>query len=136
MKFLVVEDDPAGAVLLRVILTEHGEVDEVSDGPAAIEAFDGAWSKGRPYDVIFLDIMMPDMNGHDVLRVIRERERELRLPHLREVKVIMTTAIDSTESVSMAFHEGRASGYLVKPIYAHAVIRELTKLGIIQGTEA
>lgn len=136
MKFLIVEDDPAGAELLSMILAEHGEVDEVNDGPAAIEAFDDAWSKGSPYDVIFLDIMMPDMDGHDVLRVIRQRERGLSLPHLREVKVIMTTAIDSAESVSMAFHEGRAAAYLVKPIYAHRVIRELAKLGIIPSAES
>ncbi|MDY0227578.1 MAG: response regulator [Desulfomicrobium apsheronum] len=131
MKFLIVEDDPAGAMLLRMILTEYGDVDEVNDGPGAIEAFDGAWSEGRPYDVIFLDIMMPDMNGHEVLKIIRERERALRLPQIREVKVIMTTALDSAESVSQAFYEGRASGYLVKPIYGHSIINEMKKLGII-----
>ena len=131
MKFLIVEDDPAGVILLRMILTEYGDVDEVNDGPGAIEAFDGAWSEGSPYDVIFLDIMMPDMNGHEVLKIIRERERALRLPQIREVKVIMTTALDSAASVSQAFYEGRASGYLVKPIYGYSIINEMKKLGII-----
>jgi len=131
MKFLIAEDDPAGAILLRMILLEYGEVGEVNNGPAAIEAFDDAWSEGKPYDVIFLDIMMPDMSGHEVLKVIRDRERALRLPQIREVKIIMTSALDSAESVSQAFHEGRASAYLVKPIYAHSVITEMKKLGII-----
>ncbi len=131
MKFLIVEDDTAGATLLKKILAEHGHVDEVQDGPSAIEAFNGAWSEGKPYDVIFLDIMMPEMNGHDVLRIIRERERALRLPQIREVKVIMTSALDSAESVSQAFHEGRASAYLVKPIHMHSVIAEMRKLGIL-----
>jgi two-component system chemotaxis response regulator CheY len=114
-----------------MILTDYGDVDEVNDGPGAIEAFDRAWSEGRPYDVIFLDIMMPDMSGHEVLKVLREKERALRLPQIREVKIIMTTALDNAESVSQAFYEGRASGYLVKPIYGRSIVNEMKKLGII-----
>lgn len=130
MKFLIVEDDPSGIMLLKTILAGYGDVDEVIDGTAAVEAFDSAWTQGKPYDVIFLDIMMPGMNGHDVLLAIRERERERRLPQVKEVKVIMTTALDNAESVSQAFLEGRASAYLVKPILRAKVLEEMRKLGI------
>jgi two-component system chemotaxis response regulator CheY len=130
MKFLIVEDDPSGIMLLKTILAGYGDVDEVIDGTAAVEAFDNAWAQGKPYDVIFLDIMMPGMNGHDVLLAIRERERERRLPQVKEVKVIMTTALDNAESVSQAFLKGRASAYLVKPILRAKVLEEMRKLGI------
>lgn len=131
MRFLLVEDDLSGVMLLRKILAEYGDIDDVTDGPEAIEAFDKAWSEGNPYDLIFLDIMMPSMSGHDVLSAIRKREQEKKLPQLKEVKVVMTTALDNADSVSQAFYEGRASAYLVKPILRHHVLEEMRKLGLI-----
>lgn len=131
MKFLIAEDDPSGILLLKMILTEYGDVDDVADGRAAIEAFERASAKGAPYDAIFLDIMMPDLNGHEVLRTIRERERRMRLPQIRQTKVIMTTALDSADNVNQAFYEGRASAYLVKPILRTAVLQEMKKLGLL-----
>lgn len=131
MKFLIVEDDPSGVLLLKKILVEFGEVGEAIDGTAALEAFDLAWNEQNPYDVIFLDIMMPDMNGHEVLKAIRDREKMRRLPQVREAKVIMTTALDNLESVTQAFHEGRASAYLVKPILRGSIVAELRKLNLV-----
>lgn len=131
MRFLIVEDDPSGICLLRTLLAEYGEVDEAPDGPAAIAAFESALAQGAPYDVIFLDIMIPGLSGHGVLRAIRERERRMRLPQIREAKVIMTTALDSPENIHQAFYEGRASAYLVKPILRAAVLTEMKKLGLL-----
>ena len=131
MRFLIVEDDLSGVMLLRKILTEYGDIEDVADGPEAIEAFDKAWSEGSPFDIIFLDIMMPSMSGHEVLAAIRKREQDRCLPQIREVKVVMTTALDNADSVSQAFYEGRASAYLVKPILRHHVLEEMKKLGIV-----
>jgi two-component system chemotaxis response regulator CheY len=129
MRFLIVEDDLSGAMLLQKILSEYGEIDEVTDGPEAVEAFERAWAEGKPYDLIFLDIMMPSMNGQQVLSLIRKKEIEMRLPQLKEVKVIITSALDSVDSVSQAFNEGRAFAYLVKPILKIHVLAEINKLG-------
>lgn len=131
MRFLIVEDDISGVMLLRKILYNYGEINDVADGPEAIEAFDRAWAEGNPYNLIFLDIMMPSMSGQDVLSIIRKKETEMRLPQLKEVKVIMTSALDSVDSVSQAFNEGRASAYLVKPILKNHVLAEMSKLGFV-----
>lgn len=131
MRCLIVEDDPSGVQLLKVILAGFGDVDEVPEGPAAIEAFESALAQGAPYDVIFLDIMIPGLSGHEVLKAIRERERRMGLPQIREVKVIMTTALDSPDNVNQAFCEGRASAYLVKPILRAAVLKEMKKLSLL-----
>ncbi|PKN43709.1 MAG: response regulator [Deltaproteobacteria bacterium HGW-Deltaproteobacteria-18] len=131
MRILIVEDDISGVMLLRKILYNYGEIADVNDGPKAIEAFEKAWNEGNPYNLIFLDIMMPSMSGQDVLSTIRKKETEMRLPQLKEVKVIITSALDSVDSVSQAFNEGRASAYLVKPILKHHVLEEINKLGFV-----
>ena len=130
MRFLIVEDDLSGVMLLRKILFNYGEIDDVSDGPQAIEAFEKAWAEKMPYDLIFLDIMMPTMSGQHVLSEIRKKEMKMHLPQLKEVKVIITSALDSMDSVSQAFNEGRAFAYLVKPILKHHVLAEIDKIGL------
>lgn len=130
MRILIVEDDLSGVMLLRKVLYEYGEIDDVADGPEAVEAFDRAWAEGKPYDLIFLDIMMPSMSGQQVLSMIRKKEMEMRLQQLKEVKVIITSALDSVESVSQAFNEGRAFAYLVKPILKQQVLAEINKLNL------
>jgi two-component system chemotaxis response regulator CheY len=128
MRFLIVEDDLSGVMLLRKVLYDYGEIDDVADGPEAVEAFDRAWAEGKPYDLIFLDIMMPSMSGQQVLSMIRKKEMEMRLSQLKEVKVIITSALDNVDSVSQAFNEGRAFAYLVKPILKHHILAEINNL--------
>lgn len=131
MRILIVEDDFIGRKVLHRLLLEYGECDVAVDGAEAVKAFDLAWESGAPYDVLFLDIMMPNMSGHDALKLIREKERTRRVPSAREVKVIMTSALDDVKNVTLAFFQGGASAYLVKPIERQKVVEELRKLGLI-----
>ena len=130
MKFLIVEDEPAGATILKMILAEFGQVEWVGDGTKALQAFQRAWETGQPYDIIFMDIMMPECNGQDVLALIRKSESERGQTRVNEVKVVMTTVLDDMDNVKKAFYEGRASAYLVKPIMRENVLEELKKLGV------
>lgn len=131
MRILIVEDDFAGRKVLQRLLKEYGDCDVAVDGVEAVAAIDLARSAGQPYDVMFLDIMMPNMSGHEALKIIRDRERELGLPSSDEVKVIMTSALDDVQSVTQSFFQGGASAYLVKPIDGDKVIEELHKLGLV-----
>ena len=101
------------------------------DGVEAIKAFDLAWEAGAPYDVMFLDIMMPNMTGHEALKIICDKERERGVPSSREVKVIMTSALDDVKNVTQSFYRGGASAYLVKPIERGKILEELNKLGVL-----
>jgi two-component system, chemotaxis family, chemotaxis protein CheY len=115
MKTLVVDDDFVCRKLLHTILSRHGECDIAVDGKEAVDAFDIASRDGRPYDLICLDIMMPDMDGHEVLRMIRSLEERSGIGGLDGVKVIMTTALSDYGNVRQAFRE-QCEGYLTKPI--------------------
>lgn len=130
MRILIVEDDFVGRKVMLKLLSEYGECDVAVDGLEAVKAFELAWEAGAPYDVLFLDIMMPNMTGHEALKIIRDMERERGVSAVREVKVIMTSALDDVRNVTQSFFQGGASAYLVKPIERRKIIEELRKLGL------
>lgn len=130
MRILIVEDDFVGRKVMQRLLREYGDCDIAVDGLEAVKAFDLAWEAGTPYDVLFLDIMMPNMTGHDALRIIRAKEKERGIPSAKEVKVIMTSALDDVKNVTQSFFHGGATAYLVKPIEREKLLDELAKLGL------
>lgn len=129
MRALVAEDEFLGRKVLSVFLNTLFEVDVVVNGLEAVEAFKLAHQEGRPYDLLLMDIMMPEMDGLEALRQIRamEQEHKIRPP----VRALMTTALDDPKTVIRSFHDGEASGYIVKPVRKDKLFEELKKLGFI-----
>lgn len=130
MKILVVEDDFGSRRLLQVILKDLGTVDTVIDGVEALEAFKLAWSDNEPYSLIFMDIMMPNMDGQTALKEIRKIEKSMGVSPKDEVPIIMTTALDDPKNVIEAFNAGGATGYVVKPIDRESLFQQLRKFDI------
>jgi len=130
MKALIVEDDFGSRRLLQAILKDVVSADVVIDGEEAIDAFQMAWKDKQPYEIIFMDIMMPRMDGQTSLKKIRELEREMGISTKDEVPIIMTTALDDPKNVIEAFNKGGATGYVVKPIDRETLFNQLKKFGI------
>jgi len=131
VKSLIVEDDFGSRRLLQTYVQGLGQADVVVDGEEAIQAFRLAWEENDPYDVIFLDIMMPNVDGQQALKAIREIERSIGIKERDQVPVIMTTALEDPRNVVEAYHKGAATSYLVKPIERRRLMEELTNLGLI-----
>jgi two-component system, chemotaxis family, chemotaxis protein CheY len=129
MKCLIVEDDFVGRKLMQKYLADYGDCDVAIDGDEAVEAFRLALENEMSYDLICLDIMMPNMNGHDTLTAIREIESKHGIGGLDGVKVIMTTALGDSENVMGSFREG-CEAYIVKPVKKEALLSEMEKLGL------
>ncbi len=119
MRVLLVEDEPHLAEMVRVGLVSEGFVVEVSADGA-----DGLWrGTAGEFDVIVLDIMLPKLNGYDVLRTLRERD--VWTP------VLMLTAKDGEYDQTDAFDLG-ADDYLTKPfsfVVLTARLRALQRRG-------
>ncbi|KPK76298.1 MAG: hypothetical protein AMJ79_07200 [Phycisphaerae bacterium SM23_30] len=130
MRALIVEDNPTSQKLMRKMLAPLGECSIADDGREGVQAFEEALLEDKPYDLVCLDIMMPRMDGHEVLAEIRRIERENHLPPEGAVKVIMTTAVHSPSSVAEAQQNG-CDGYLVKPIRKVDFYEELERLGLM-----
>lgn len=132
MKALIVEDDFISRLILQKILSPYGVCDIAVNGKEAITAFTYALENGDPYDLICLDIMMPEMDGRDALKVIRDKESQINLPPNKEVKIIMTTALDDAHEVIDAFYKGGCTSYLVKPIEKRKLTGLLKDYGLIK----
>ena len=130
MRILAVEDDYITSLVLQEILLSFGKCDLAQDGLKAIEFFAEAIQSDTPYDVIFLDIMMPEMDGQEVLGRIREIEEAQGIMGLEGVKVFMTTALDDYDNISTAFKH-QCEGYIVKPINKDKIATMLFKAGLL-----
>jgi len=131
MKALVVEDDFASRKLLQKILAPYGEVDIAVNGVEAIDAYSRALEEGSPYDLICMDIMMPEMDGQAALKRIRAIEREKDISPVQETKVVMTTALDDPKNVVEAYYKGGATSYVPKPIDKQMLLHLLKNLNLI-----
>lgn len=130
MNILIVEDDLMSRKLMSAYLEPYGVCQSASCGREALEQIVLAQLEGRRFDLVCLDIMMPGMSGQEVLRHIREVEKELGVSPDDEARVIMTSALQDAENVMGAFRE-QCDGYLVKPIEREKLIGLLIELKLI-----
>jgi CheY-like chemotaxis protein len=113
-KILVVEDEPENRLLIGMILT--------TEGYQVIPAVDGADALARlasePPDLILLDLMMPQMNGFEVLERLRAD------PTTAPVPVIVLTALAQERDIARAVSSG-AQGYVIKPFEPDELLKRI-----------
>ena len=128
MKILVVDDEMISREKMKMIMSHFGECEAVESGAEAVEKFAGAWNSWSPYDLISLDVQMPEMDGVDVLKRIREMERDKNVPESKRVKVVMVTARSDKDTIMTSIQAG-CNDYVVKPFDKTIVAKKLTQMG-------
>ncbi len=78
LRVLLVEDDFTSRLLLQTFLSRYGDCHIAVNGHEAVEAFRDALARGQRYDMICMDIMMPEMDGGEAVRQIRAMEEARR----------------------------------------------------------
>jgi two-component system chemotaxis response regulator CheY len=131
MRFLVLEDEFISRNVMTEILTPYGQVEAVETGTEAVETFRRALETNNKFDAVFLDIMVPEMSGQEVLRSIRMLEEQAGIFSLSGTKVIMTTALGDFANVKTAFKQ-QCEAYLIKPIDRDKVLSTLDGLGLLK----
>lgn len=103
-RILVVDDNRMNRLKLSLALEQQGhKVDLAEDGAQALEMV-----KNQPFDVVLLDILMPGMDGFQVLEQMKSS------PELRDIPVIVISALDDLDSAVRCIENG-AEDYLIKP---------------------
>lgn len=108
-KFLVIDDDKALLDIMGAILQSLGcQSETFNEGEKALKALE---EPGKPdqFDAIFLDVMMPEINGYEVLEKLRSSDRTKQIP------VIMLTAKAGYNEIIEGYNHG-ADYYITKPV--------------------
>ncbi len=114
MKILVIDDDPAMTDLLKLLLMPAAaDVITANSGPDGIRLANDI----KP-DVITLDLMMPDINGWQVCKAIRQ---------VSTIPILILSALDSPGLVAAALDAG-ADDYLIKPVPSSVLLAHINKL--------
>jgi two-component system, chemotaxis family, chemotaxis protein CheY len=130
MKTLILEDDFAARLVLHRILLEFGEVDVAGNGKEAMGLFFSAHEKGSPYEVAFVDLMVPEMSGQSVLYEMRAYEAQKKISKELAAKILVTTALSDKENVVQAIKNG-CDAYIIKPLTRDVVWEQLRRFGKI-----
>ncbi|MDQ7831408.1 MAG: response regulator [Desulfovibrionaceae bacterium] len=131
MKFLFVDDDESILLFLGECLAPYAVCVPAHNGAEAVSAFGRAMAGGEPFTVVFMDILMPDMDGNRVVRELRHMEQAQGVPEAGRFKLVMISVCTDTKNVNESFFDGLADAYIPKPLRADALLRELRKLGMI-----
>jgi len=130
LKCLIVDDDEVGRTLIAHYLEGVAACTTATDGSEAVKEFISAHEEGAPFDLIILDIVMPNMDGHAAGKEIRRIEKEKGIPLAQQVKIVVLTALNTPQDVMNSFMSSQPSAHLIKPIDPLKLKETLGKLGL------
>lgn len=130
VRTLVVEDDFTCRLFLQAFLSRYGECHAVVNGQEAVDAFRMSQQTGNSYDLICIDIMMPEMDGQTALKHIRELEEADGTLSSSGTKIIMITALDDPKNVFASF-KSLCDAYIFKPVDSTRLLQELKSLALV-----
>lgn len=113
---MLIDDNPDILSVLAKAFEEKYRVTEMTDAKTAVETV-----KNGGYDIVITDIMMPDFDGHEVIKTLKEDK------HTREVKIVVLSVLTSETDMITALDEG-ADAYLTKPMPVKALVRQVESL--------
>jgi two-component system chemotaxis response regulator CheY len=130
MTVLILEDNFVCRTVLLKLMSRYGECHVAVQGLEAVEAFEKALDAGRPYDLVCLDIMVPLLDGHSVLKAMRAAESKKGILPGHGTRIVMATALADMKNVMSAYSEF-CDGYLTKPITRDSVANTLRELKLL-----
>ncbi len=123
-KILVVDDDPLVTGLVKINLELGGfEVEEAWGGEEALQIIEE-----RVPDLVLLDVMMPELDGWDLLRMLRSN------PTTKDLPVVLLTAKVQERDVAKGWQMG-ADGYISKPFNPLEMVDRLKAVLAMSGDE-
>lgn len=131
LRMLLVEDDFASRLLLQTFLSRNGECHVAINGREAVEAFRSALERGQSYDLVCMDIMMPEMDGREAVRHVRALEEAQGVLSTNGAKIIMTTVVSDIKEVSRCFQE-LCDAYIMKPIDLAQLLSQMKSYHLVQ----
>ena len=131
-KFLIVEDDKLSCKILEDFMSEFADCDTAENGKVGYQLFEEAILNGHPYDLICSDVVMPEMDGHEMVCKIRAREESLPIAGYIRTRIFMISASGSTKDMSQAILDNNCDDYIVKPFQRETLKSMLQKYDLLE----
>ena len=128
MKIMIVEDYAISRKIMIKKLSHLGKCIAVDSRKKAIILFDKAIKNKTPFDLIILDISMPEMDGIMVLSIIRKKEKQMNIVKDKQIKIIMLTANMRMANIKQCISLG-CNSYISKPFKTEKIHEEFERLG-------
>jgi two-component system chemotaxis response regulator CheY len=126
MRALIIEDDPTAQLVLKSILCNFADVTECTNGIEGLQAFYTALKGNTGFDLVCLDIGLPDVQGNDLLRLFRQAEVE---KSTKQSVVLVMSACKEDRVIQEMLTLG-ANAYVLKPVNRVNLIVQLRGLGL------
>ena len=133
MKTLIVDDEFVSRAKMQAIMETFGECVDADNGPDAIVLFNEALDSDHPFDLITLDIAMPEMDGIEVLFNLREIEKKRCTQDKNQVKILMVTAQSDKDYIVTCLQAG-CNNYVVKPFDLDIVSQKLKQIELLPAS--
>jgi two-component system chemotaxis response regulator CheY len=130
---LIIDDDELGRELLAAQLEPYAVCDLAADGYEGVAKFTAALLAGDPYHLIFLDIVMPGMDGHAAAKAIRGLEQERGITVEQGVHIVVLSALNTPQDIIQAYVSAQSAAHLVKPVKLEKLLKTLAKMGLVAG---
>ena len=132
MRVLIVDDDFYSRSFLEYILHPYAMCDVAENGEEAVMAFQRALKDMKPYDLVCMDLRMPEIDGSEAMREIRDVEKDHGVDKARQAKIIITSVLEDAEDTHNAMFLGGATAFLQKRIEESSLLTELKRLGLMK----
>ncbi len=119
LRFLIVDDELSSRIILQDLVADFGTSHIAFDGYEAFLAYRRSHVERMPYDVVFLDILMPFLDGRSVARAIRRFESTYEIS--KPCKIFMTSSLDEPCVIEDMLSAKMCDAYLVKPIMKNMI---------------
>ncbi|TVR08550.1 MAG: response regulator [Planctomycetota bacterium] len=130
-RFLIADDDPICAEVAGETLRPWGEVEIATDGTAAVLAVEHALSAGKWFDVILMDIYMPNMDGLGAIHALRACERRAGSQRMR----VLISSVANPNAPMHTQLQDLVDGYFAKPLDSLALLTQLRHWQILPPDE-
>ena len=130
IRALIVEDEHVAREKLKMLMSKFSDCKTVETGEDAIRSFSDSLHSKHYFNVVLLDIGLPDMNGKAILNKIHQLEKEKGVAPEDKTKIIMVTASAAGQALFGSIHDN-CDDYLLKPVNEAILRDKLNAVGVL-----
>lgn len=125
-RILIVDDEEIGRTLMEDMFSKYGSSVSVSSGADALKVYQKGIEKGKPFNLVLLDISLNDISGVEVLKNIKKIDAGLK----EHKSIVIMVTSHSEKNIVIGCIKSGCRAYFIKPLKQDAVDKKMADLGI------